>query len=160
MAFTPHPIIMLAAYGQTVDAARDTTKDTGISRIRQQDFFISLKPKPQERRQLQEPVGTFENIIDNEINNLKRGDPTRAIPVSRFRPLFETPNEREFRRRFKKNLEFIKSKNGGKFWFTPYANKRGRRSETEFLDYLLVDYKTYKPYIKKTILQKTPQKAS
>jgi len=153
VAFIPHPIIMLAAYGQTLDAARDTTKDVRISRIPQQDFFISLKPTSLERRQLQEPTGTFENIIDSEANKLKRGCTTRCIAISRFRSLYATDSEREFRRRVKKNIKIVEEKNGGEFWFTDAKNKRGKRSKNEFMKYLLVDYKTYKPYIRKLKLQ-------
>jgi len=153
VAFTPHPIIMLAAYGQTLDAARDTTKDVRISRILQQDFFTSLRPTSLERWQLQGPTETFENIIDSEANKLKRGCTTRCIAISRFRSLYATDSEREFRRRVKKNIKIVEEKNGGEFWFTDAKNKRGKRSKNEFMKYLLVDYKTYKPYIRKIELQ-------
>lgn len=134
----PNRLIMLDAYGQTIESAIALTNDDSITAIQRKNYFPSIPLQPEERKVTKDPYKNTENLINSRLSRLRRGKVDFTMPVEDFRAFYSTKSDKEFRRAFRNNIERYVRRNGGKVAFTDQINKKGVISEDTFLPYLYV----------------------
>lgn len=148
--YRANPFVLAVAYGQTIEEIRRMENDPTIERISHQNFIVAAKHTPKERQQMKTPTKLVELEIDRSMYKLKKGKTTRTFDImKKFRLFYVTKEDKEFRRNFKLTISVIKSRSGGEFLFTNQANGMGIKNSTKFMRYLTIDYRSYRPFLRK-----------
>lgn len=153
--YEPNRNVLLVAYGQTLDMARIELKDGSIKRLIDKNYIIGKKPLPEQRKALKKATQDILLILEKEAYKLKTGTTQRAIPVKKFRPYIQAVEERDFRKLLKIRLNQAIELDGGDWIFTNQKNGKGQKSKTDFMEYILFNFKTFQPFIEQKRQQKT-----
>ena len=149
--YSPNYFITVLAYGQTPEKARELAKDPTIERLRHQKFTMGRLPTPEQRKKLKQSSLMVQQAIERGAYHLKLGRKTtaRCWTVAYFRNFYKEGKMGKFIKNFVKTLNNIKEIEGGDWWFTNQKNTQGKRSKKRVGDFIIWDYQTFAPYLRR-----------